>query len=67
MLFGKRVLVRACMRLDGFASMRNIWMASDFNGAFAQYVTVPASEVFSVECGWSDAELATIPLSLIHI
>ena len=61
MLFGKRVLVRACMRPDGFASMRNIWMASDFNGAFAQYVTVPASEVFPVECGWSDAELATIP------
>lgn len=61
MLFGKRVLVRACMRPDGFASMRNIWMASDFNGAFAQYVTVPASEVFPVECDWSDAELATIP------
>ena len=40
-LHGKRVLVRACMRPDGFGSMRNVWMASDFNGAFAQYVTVP--------------------------
>ena len=60
-LLGRRVLVRACMRPDGFGSMRNVWMASDFNGAFAQYVTVPASEVFAVECDWSDAELATIP------
>ena len=60
-LLGRRVLVRACMRPDGFGSMRNLWMASDFNGAFAQYVTVPASEVFAVECDWSDAELATIP------
>ena len=58
---GKRVLVRACMRLNGFESMENIWMASDFDGAFAQYVRVPASEVFVVDCDWSDAELATIP------
>jgi NADPH:quinone reductase-like Zn-dependent oxidoreductase len=36
-------------------------MASDFDGAFAQYVKVPASEVFPVTCDWSDAELATIP------
>ena len=41
--------------------MRNLWMASNFNRAFAQYVTVPASEVFVVECDWSDAELPTIP------
>ena len=33
-LMDKRVLVRACMRgADGFASMENIWMASDFDGA----------------------------------
>lgn len=60
-LDGERVLVRACMRLDGFDSLENIWMASDFDGAFAQYVKVPASEVFAVDCDWSDAELATIP------
>jgi NADPH:quinone reductase-like Zn-dependent oxidoreductase len=60
-LAGKRVLVRACMRLQGFDSLENIWMASDFDGAFAQYVKVPASEVFSVDCNWSHAELATIP------
>lgn len=60
-LVGKRVLVRSCMRPDGYASMNNIWMASDFDGAFAEYVKVPASEVFAIQCDWSDAELATIP------
>ena len=60
-LIGKRVLVRPCMRPNGFDDMENVWMASDFNGAFAQYVKVPVSEVFAVECDWSDAELATIP------
>lgn len=58
---GSRVLVRACMRKSGFESMENIWMASDFDGAFAQFVKVPASEVFPVNCDWSDAELGTIP------
>jgi NADPH:quinone reductase-like Zn-dependent oxidoreductase len=60
-LLGRRVLVRACMRPNGFSSPENIWMGSDFDGAFAQFVTVPASEVFPVTCGWSDAELATVP------
>ena len=60
-LMGSRVLVRACMRLNGFESQQTAWMASDFDGAFAQYVIVPATEVFAVTCDWSDAELATIP------
>ena len=57
----QRVLVRACMRTNGFDNIDNIWMASDFDGAFAEYVKVPASEVFPVSCQWSDAELATLP------
>ena len=60
-LLGSRVLIRACMRPQGFSSPENIWMASDFDGAFAQFVKVPAAEVFPVTCDWSDAELATIP------
>ena len=60
-LIGERVLIRACMRPDGFDSFENTWMASNFDGAFAEYVAVPASEVFPVHCNWSDAELATIP------
>ena len=60
-MIGARVLVRSCMRPTGYASMDNIWMGSDFDGAFAQFVKVPAAAVFPVNCDWSDAELATIP------
>ncbi len=60
-LLGRRVLVRACTRPHGFGSMDNLWMGSDFDGAFAEFVKVPASEVFEVRCDWSDVELATIP------
>ena len=60
-IVGARVLVRACMRPDGYDTMENVWMASDFDGAFAQFVKVPAAEAFAVECDWSDEELATIP------
>jgi len=60
-LLGRRILVRPNMRPDGFGSLRNIWMASEFDGAFAQFVKVPASEVFPVETGWSDVELGSIP------
>lgn len=60
-LVGLRVLVRACMRPHGFKSLETIWMGSDFDGAFAQFVRIPAAEVFPVHCDWSDAELASIP------
>ncbi|UWR12342.1 alcohol dehydrogenase family protein [Sulfitobacter mediterraneus] len=60
-LLGKRVLVRACMRPQGYGVADNVWMASDFDGAFAQYVKVPSTEIFPVACDWSDAELATVP------
>jgi NADPH:quinone reductase-like Zn-dependent oxidoreductase len=36
-------------------------MASDFDGAFAQFVKISAVEVFPVDCDWSDAELGSIP------
>jgi NADPH:quinone reductase-like Zn-dependent oxidoreductase len=62
-LLGKRVLVRPCMRPDGFDSMRNIWMGSDFDGAFAQFVKVPTSEAFVIDSNWSNIELGSIPCS----
>lgn len=58
---GERCIVRACVRPNGFDDPENIWMASDFDGAFADYVVVPASEAFAVDCDWSDAALASIP------
>ncbi|MDC7219191.1 MAG: alcohol dehydrogenase family protein [Spirochaetales bacterium] len=60
-LMGARVLVRCCIRTEGWNSPENIWMASDFDGAFAEYVKVPASEVFPIESDWTDEELGTIP------
>jgi NADPH:quinone reductase-like Zn-dependent oxidoreductase len=57
----ERVLIRSCIRNEGWDSPENIWMASDFDGAFAQFVKIKASEVFAVECDWTDAELGTIP------
>ena len=60
-LVGKRVLIRPCIRAQGFGSLDNIWMGSDFDGAFAEYVKIPAGEVFPVDCDWTDAELGAIP------
>jgi NADPH:quinone reductase-like Zn-dependent oxidoreductase len=59
-LIGKRALVRPCFAgADDAAG--HTWLGVDFDGAFAQYVKVPATEVFPVVCDWSDAELGTIP------
>lgn len=60
-LVGRRVLVRPCVREHGFDALDTLWMGSDFDGAFAQYVRVPASEVFPVDCDWTDAELGSVP------
>lgn len=60
-LIGSRALVRSCMRVSGWDSLENIWMASGFDGAFARFVKVPATEVFPVDCDWSDAALGSIP------
>lgn len=58
---GSRVLVRPCTRPGGWSSPDSAWLGSDFDGAFAQFVRVPASEIFPVQCDWSDAELGSIP------
>ena len=62
-LIGKRVLVRPCMRPHGFDLPETVWLGSDFDGSFAQYVLAPASEVFPVRCGLNDDELAIVPCS----
>ncbi len=62
-IVGQRVLVRPCMRPHGFGSPETIWLGSDFDGSFAQYVLAPASEVFPVHSGLSDDELAVVPCS----
>ena len=59
----QRVLVRSCMRVNGFGAPETRWLGTDFDGAFAQYLAVPASEVFAVHSDWSDVELASLPCS----
>ncbi len=58
---GTRVLVRSCMRTAGFDAPETRWLGTDCDGAFAQYLRVPAAEVFGVQSHWSDAELASLP------
>lgn len=58
---GSRVLVRPCTRPAGFGSVESVWLGSDIDGAFAQFLKVPASEVFRVESTWSDVELGAVP------
>lgn len=60
-LTGKRVLVQPCIRTNGYDDLDHIWLGIDRDGAFAQYMKVQASEVFPVDCDWSDAELGSIP------
>ena len=60
-LLGRRSIVRCCNRTNGFDSWESVWMASDYDGAFAQFVKVRASEVFPVNCSLSDAELGAVP------
>jgi NADPH:quinone reductase-like Zn-dependent oxidoreductase len=62
-LLGKRVLVRPCMRPLGFESPKTVWLGSDFDGSFAQFVLAPASEVFPVRSSLNDDELAVVPCS----
>jgi NADPH:quinone reductase-like Zn-dependent oxidoreductase len=62
-LLGRRALIRPCMRPHGFGSPETVWMGSDFDGAFAEYVLAPASEVFPVQSGLSDEELGAVPCS----
>lgn len=58
-IIDRRVLVRACRRPQGYDSMDNVWMASDFDGAFAQYVKVPPASGGSglPLCSWQSGEV----------
>ena len=59
---GERVLVRNMLQsYVGFRPYECWTLGSECDGAFAEYTKAPASETYKVECGWSDAELASIP------
>lgn len=59
---GQRVIVRTLMRHYVRDQAWGCWTyGSECDGGFAQFCLAPDDETFTVECGWSDAELAAIP------
>lgn len=62
MRIGKRVIVRNLLRSPVDYRPFECWtFGSECDGAFAQYAKAPSRETYNVECGWSDAELASVP------
>ena len=61
---GQRVLVDPCLREPvGWRPYAACYLGSECDGGFAQYVAVPSVHVHAVDCGWSDAELASLPIA----
>lgn len=60
-LIGRRSIVRSCMSLPSSATSDTVWLGSDLDGAFGEFVRVPAAQVFPVNVDWSDAELGAVP------
>ena len=59
---GERVLVRPMMRPPDGSSPLPYWtLGSECDGAFAEFVAVPAREAYCIESAWSDVELASLP------
>lgn len=54
------VLVRPCM-ISQTERGYTPWFGSDRDGSFAEYTTVPESEVFEVRSDWTPGELASVP------
>ena len=61
---GERIIARTMQTDPKDPSSTNTYvLGSEFNGAFAQYVTIRSSETFAINCKWTDVELASIPCS----
>ena len=59
---GQRVLVRNMLRsYVGYRPFECWTFGSECDGGFAQYAVAPDRETFTVDCDWSDVELAAIP------
>lgn len=59
---GRRVLVRTMQAApDGNETFECITCGSERDGAFAQYMTAQSQHALSIDCDWSDVELASIP------
>jgi NADPH:quinone reductase-like Zn-dependent oxidoreductase len=63
MRVGERVLVDPVLRGDGGALQGARYLGADRDGAFAEYVAVPASNAHAIHSPLSDVELAALPCS----
>jgi NADPH:quinone reductase-like Zn-dependent oxidoreductase len=60
----ERVLVDPCLREPvGWRPFEALYFGSECDGGFAQYAVAPAVHSHCIECDWSDAELASIPVA----
>jgi NADPH:quinone reductase-like Zn-dependent oxidoreductase len=61
---GQRVLVDPVLRNRAVAGgIKTLYLGSDCNGGFAEFVCVPATNAYAVESSLSDSELASFPCS----
>ncbi len=61
-LVGKRVIIRPCTKLkDPPNWSTSIWMGSDFNGSFANFISISIKDTFPITSNLTDVELASIP------
>jgi len=59
---GQRVIVRPMLRtFVDYRPWESWYLGSECDGGFAQYVKAPSRETYTVECDWTDAELASVP------
>jgi len=59
---GQRVLVQACL-VSLRQGLLDVWLGSERDGGFAQYVCVPSFDAHRINSALSDAELASFPCS----
>ena len=60
---GERVIVEPVFRASDGSRTRPTYFGSEVDGAFAEYTVVPAAHAVTVDCDWTDTELASIPCS----
>jgi NADPH:quinone reductase-like Zn-dependent oxidoreductase len=60
---GERVLVDPVLRPRDGGLEDVAYLGADRDGAFAEFVTVPAGNVHGIASEWSDVELAAVPCS----
>ena len=59
---GERVILQACL-VSLRRGLTDLWLGSERDGGFAQYVCAPSLDAYGIHSPLTDAELATFPCS----